>query len=370
MADILYSWSDLENNIMDGKIGYFHGKMAPLNKSKQRNPDFIWIVRLKDDMLWLLGKLKVTDKKPANFPKDHDPEFIFYDPIESKFFKDVHRVKALTEERLNKACKKMRHGTMQGVSSVDELDPFIQNELDRIVSPLETISFAEFRRELEVGNLPRPPFKKIKSRVASKERNLAETIREIEGVTETNVLSEDKTSLQQQGTEGEGLNSVISTSAQMKLDTDTPNLTTSERDAVVKVRYGQGEFREALFKEDGERCWMSGIEGRRLLVASHIKPWSHCKDDLDSRGQPDNGLLLSSLWDAAFDVGLISFDEDWQVITSTELSLSAKQALSLDQYTALPDKFRKNGRRKFLAYHRAEVFEFWKKVVSPKKDQA
>ncbi|MBI5429478.1 MAG: HNH endonuclease [Nitrosomonadales bacterium] len=187
---------------------------------------------------------------------------------------------------------------------------------------------------------------------------------------ETSAPSEDNTSPQQQETEGNGLNSVFSTSAQMKLDTDTPSLTTSERDAVVKVRYGQGEFREALFKEDGERCWMSGIEGRRLLVASHIKPWSHCKDDLESRGQPDNGLLLSSLWDAAFDVGLISFDEDWQVITSAELSLSAKQALSLDQHTALPDKFRKNGRRKFLAYHRAEVFEFWKKVASPKKDQA
>jgi predicted restriction endonuclease len=159
----------------------------------------------------------------------------------------------------------------------------------------------------------------------------------------------------------------ISSNAQDDLSTDTENLTTDEREAVVKVRFGQGSFRDVLIGILGAKCWMSGVEGKQLLVASHIKPWSHCKEDADSRGNSNNGLLLSSLWDSAFDAGLISFDEDWQVICSTVLSQSAKQALNLDQYKVLPEKIRNVGRAKFLAYHRAEVFEGWKKETSPKE---
>lgn len=164
--------------------------------------------------------------------------------------------------------------------------------------------------------------------------------------------------------------SPITANAQATLGSDTPNLKTDEREAVVKVRFGQGSFREALFrhyKDYGEKCWMSGIEGKRLLVASHIKPWSHCGNDTDSRGQPDNGLLLSALWDAAFDVGLVSFDPDWKVVVSSELSESAGCALNLNAHSALPEAFRTDGRKKYLTYHRAEVFEYWKKTESEKK---
>jgi hypothetical protein len=138
----------------------------------------------------------------------------------------------------------------------------------------------------------------------------------------------------------------------------------------VKIRYGQGGFREALFKIAGEKCWMTGIEGGRLLIASHIMPWSHCDGDTDSRGQSDNGLLLSALWDAAFDAGLISFDSDWKVVASPELSESAKLALRLDEHVVLPEngKFRTEGRKVYLAYHRKEVFEYWKKTESQEKE--
>jgi hypothetical protein len=81
MADLLYSWADLEQDVLNGDVGYFHGKKTQFNALKQdRNPDFIWLVRLRDGQLWLLGKLKVTATKPSNFPKDHAPQFIFYSP--------------------------------------------------------------------------------------------------------------------------------------------------------------------------------------------------------------------------------------------------------------------------------------------------
>jgi hypothetical protein len=159
-------------------------------------------------------------------------------------------------------------------------------------------------------------------------------------------------------------NSPVSANEQETLERDTPSLKTDEREAVVKVRFGQGGFRELLlnYKSHGEKCWMSGIEGKRLLIASHIKPWSHCKEEPDSRGNPDNGLLLSALWDTVFDTGLISFDADYKVVASSELSESARCALNLSEHTSLPEMFRTEGRKGYLAYHRAKVFESWNKA--------
>jgi len=149
---------------------------------------------------------------------------------------------------------------------------------------------------------------------------------------------------------------------QDKLAEETKLLATSEREAVVKVRYGQGAFRDELMKISGEACWMSGIQGRQLLIASHIKPWSQSADDEQARGNPHNGLLLSSLWDAAFDAGLICFGTDWKILHSEELAASAIQALGITDATALPMTFQTTARSGFLAYHREHCFEGWRKV--------
>jgi len=60
-----------------------------------------------------------------------------------------------------------------------------------------------------------------------------------------------------------------------------------------------------------------GIAVPDLLVASHIKPWSKCSDK--ERLNPRNGLCLSSLHDAAFDIGLITLDEKFRVVLSKQL---------------------------------------------------
>lgn len=50
-----------------------------------------------------------------------------------------------------------------------------------------------------------------------------------------------------------------------------------------------------------------------LLIASHILPWSdHVAERLNVR----NGIALNRLHDAAFDQGLISFDENLRMILS------------------------------------------------------
>ncbi len=144
---------------------------------------------------------------------------------------------------------------------------------------------------------------------------------------------------------------------QKDLESDTASLSTSEREAVVKVRFGQGAFRSSLLDIAGDVCWMSGIEGKELLIASHIQPWAHSEKNPEARGCPDNGLLLSSLWDAAFDSGLVTFNEDWRVISSPVLSESAKKHLGLQEEKYLPEEFRNPRRAGYLTYHRLVVFK-------------
>lgn len=82
----------------------------------------------------------------------------------------------------------------------------------------------------------------------------------------------------------------------------------TETQALVKARRGQGAFRRSLERRWGSRCPLTGITEPELLRASHIVPWNQCETDAE-RLEPDNGILLSALWDAAFDRLLVTFDD-------------------------------------------------------------
>lgn len=77
------------------------------------------------------------------------------------------------------------------------------------------------------------------------------------------------------------------------------------------VRLAQGFFRKAVRSAYGDACCVTGIAIPGLLIASHIVPWS---EDEANRARPSNGLLLSSLHDAAFDKHLITFDEQLKLV--------------------------------------------------------
>jgi putative restriction endonuclease len=87
---------------------------------------------------------------------------------------------------------------------------------------------------------------------------------------------------------------------------------------------GQDIFPRALIAYWNETCPLTGITDPALLRASHIVPWAECESDA-LRLDVYNGLLLSSLWDAAFDCGLISFDLAGTPIVSSKLSLTPAQ---------------------------------------------
>lgn len=118
-----------------------------------------------------------------------------------------------------------------------------------------------------------------------------------------------------------------------------PKSTEAER--LVVQRIGQNIFRDSLMDYWQGRCPLTGITDPALLRASHIVPWSECADDAQ-RLDVHNGLLLSALWDAAFDRALVTFDDEGHPEFSSKLSDPAKDALKWSQPILLTDLHRAN----------------------------
>ena len=68
----------------------------------------------------------------------------------------------------------------------------------------------------------------------------------------------------------------------------------TEKIVSQKIRVGQNDFRQALLKSL-KKCPITNLDEKRLLIASHIKPWVYC--DNNERLDINNGFLLSPLFD-------------------------------------------------------------------------
>ena len=77
---------------------------------------------------------------------------------------------------------------------------------------------------------------------------------------------------------------------------DLNDFTGETRRSITEQRVKQHFFRRAVLASYGGRCCMSGVSDTRLLVASHIVPWSI---DKANRLNPKNGLCLSAIHDRA-----------------------------------------------------------------------
>jgi hypothetical protein len=118
-------------------------------------------------------------------------------------------------------------------------------------------------------------------------------------------------------------------------EAQTRNLPRStEAERLVIQRVGQDVFREALLSYWGGCCAVTGVAEPRLLRASHIKPWAKCDTDAE-RLDVYNGLLLAAHLDAAFDAGLISFDDDGAIIFSSHFAQGDREALGVHDQLAL-----------------------------------
>jgi predicted restriction endonuclease len=135
------------------------------------------------------------------------------------------------------------------------------------------------------------------------------------------------------------------------------DFTGETRQVLATQRIKQHFFRRAVLSSYRGRCCMSGLSEPRLLIASHIVPWSQNKTN---RLNPSNGLCLSAIHDRAFDKGLISLTDEFKIIVSDELkqrneSFVIDVLLPLDGRTIEPPQ-RFTPQIEFIAWHRNELF--------------
>lgn len=133
-------------------------------------------------------------------------------------------------------------------------------------------------------------------------------------------------------------------------EVDSIHLQGEEREAIVKIRVNQGVFREELIKKYG-KCVLCGIRKKELLIASHIKPWKDSEPE--EKVDVDNGFLFCPNHDKLFDNGLISFNDRGEIIISESLDEENRIYANVRQGTTIELT---EGNRKYLSFHRNEVF--------------
>lgn len=129
------------------------------------------------------------------------------------------------------------------------------------------------------------------------------------------------------------------------------NLTVGkEKDAIVKIRVNQSSYRQKLLSMYN-KCCLCGVQNDKVLIASHIKPWSCCEPS--EKVDVYNGLILCPNHDKLFDTGLISFNNQGNIIISNELSDEERISLNLknDMKIMLP-KYS----IKYMEYHNKNIF--------------
>lgn len=135
------------------------------------------------------------------------------------------------------------------------------------------------------------------------------------------------------------------------------DFTGETRQVLTAQRIKQHFFRRAVLSSYRGRCCMSGLSEPRLLIASHIVPWSR---DKTNRLNPSNGLCLSAIHDRAFDKGLISLTDDFRVMLSEKIRKRDEVFIKTvflpleNQSIEMPERFSPN--HEFLHHHRTAIF--------------
>ena len=105
----------------------------------------------------------------------------------------------------------------------------------------------------------------------------------------------------------------------------------TDHSKVTRERYF---FKKAVLATYSGRCFISGCALPQMLVASHIKPYSHCRDSAD-RTSPENGICLNTFYDKAFDRGLITITPSMKIHVSPSILNTPQDAFTARWLTSL-----------------------------------
>lgn len=121
-----------------------------------------------------------------------------------------------------------------------------------------------------------------------------------------------------------------------------------------KARVGQGKYRDSLIDEC-HICPITKISDERILIASHIKPWAMSNEI--EQVDPNNGFLLSPLFDKLFDYGFITFTDDKRVRCSMWISSRNWDLIGIKDKQLFESLPLNEERKKYLEFHRKYIFE-------------
>ncbi len=134
---------------------------------------------------------------------------------------------------------------------------------------------------------------------------------------------------------------------QLRISVEIPE---TQRAQLVKARVGQGLFRSLVLLKHPV-CRVTGVSDKRLLRASHIKPWKD--SDNFERLDGNNGIMLSPHVDALFDQGLMSFEDNGRAIFRSDLNKDVLEKWAIPpSHSASPFQ---TGQRVYLKMHRERL---------------
>lgn len=137
--------------------------------------------------------------------------------------------------------------------------------------------------------------------------------------------------------------------------------TIEDAKANVKIRLGQSKFRKDVLENFQNKCCISGISEQTMLVASHIIPWSENKN---YRSDPGNGLCLFVEYDAYFDKGYITIDENYNILITSKIK-KLSQELQRRLLKLHGKKIKKPGKYKikseYIQFHQKHIWNQFNK---------
>lgn len=136
--------------------------------------------------------------------------------------------------------------------------------------------------------------------------------------------------------------------------TISTELSATEKIQLITSRRGQGIFRFNVMETESA-CRLTGITNPYFLIASHIKPWRSCITSHE-RLDGNNGLLLTPHVDFLFDRGFITFQDDGKLRISDRMSTDDLSRFGITQTQHRKAKSFKDQQKKYLHFHRENVF--------------
>lgn len=359
-TQLLHYWKDIESNLKASRVGWL-GVRSPSKKFKAFNDSISalsdsWIIsfRTEKGQCFPVAVLKAISDPVVEVVNDKGyKEFVYFDPWKSFRLNrptDTTDLRKYYELGTEIAANFSAKCTFQGSSGLQLIST---DEMLRMVSKARA-----FRGEdLSLWAASRSPVfrESIKSIPPAMERPMEKQdhVRNVDEPLKYSIgrpIAPEVVEAPNVDFQSTLRKELGAASNQVALE--YVNKPGEDVNAIVKRRIGQGPFRTLLQKTYGTSCWLSGLEDSRLLIASHIVPWS--LSDPTQKTDPENGLLLSVSWDALFDKGYISFDDDGHLLCSDLLNENTMKCLGISKQSTLSGNFMTVARKKNMAWHRKQ----------------